>query len=85
MKNFMICLGFCLLIAAGKVGFYLAFKNGGFLGVLGFSAICAVLACVFFAIGKWEQARMAEAEKERKEAWERARKAPPKREWERGE
>ncbi len=42
MKNTFFCAFLCVLLFGIKVGVYLSWKEGGFLGVLAFSAVLGV-------------------------------------------
>lgn len=50
MKDTLFCTFLCVLLFGFKVGLYLSWKEGGFLGVLAYSAALGVLSFIISAL-----------------------------------
>lgn len=50
MKNVLFCAFLCVLLFVIKVGVYLSWKEGGFFGVLAFSAALGVAGFIVTAL-----------------------------------
>lgn len=50
MKNLLFCTFFCAALFGVKVGIYVSWKEGGFLGVLAFSAALGAFGFIISAL-----------------------------------